>query len=79
MKKHMTPIELQEEGMRVLVRELGYVDAMRFMLQFRRGKGDYSKERHKLLKGVTIEDALRASERVIKDAKAAKTRRRRSA
>jgi hypothetical protein len=34
----MAAIELDEEGCVVLVRELGYADAMRSMLQFRRGK-----------------------------------------
>jgi len=36
----MTPIELQQRGMEILIRELGYADAMRFMLQFTRGRGD---------------------------------------
>ncbi len=30
----MTPIELQQRGMEILIRELGYADASRFILQF---------------------------------------------
>jgi hypothetical protein len=36
---------LHEEATAVLVRELGVIDTIRFLLQFRSGTGDYSKER----------------------------------
>ena len=76
MKKYLTPFELQHRGMDILVRELGYEEAMRFMLQFSRGKGDYTKERRKMLAGLTLAELLESSARSVKAAKAARTRRR---
>jgi len=58
----MTPFELQRRGMKVLIRGLGYADATRFMLQFSRGKDDYTKERRRLLVGVRLSDLLDATE-----------------
>ncbi|MCW5776672.1 MAG: hypothetical protein KIS87_09560 [Phycisphaeraceae bacterium] len=66
----MTPFELQRRGMEVLIRELGYADATRFMLQFSKGKGDYTKERRKLLAGVTLNDLLEATEARLSSARA---------
>jgi hypothetical protein len=39
------PAELRRRGVEVLVRELGYADAMRFLQQFGAGGGDYTAER----------------------------------
>ena len=63
MTTPLTPEELRARGMEVLVRELGYADALRFMLQFTSGRGDYTKERGQLLAGVTLEVLLRAADR----------------
>jgi hypothetical protein len=62
----VTPIELQQRGMEILVRELGYADAVRFMLQFSQGRGDYTKHRRRLLRDAELEELLKASERRIK-------------
>ena len=40
--------ELRRRGIEVLVRELGYADAMRFLQQFGTGSGDYTAERDRL-------------------------------
>lgn len=45
----MTPNELRQAGLDVLVRELGPVGMVRFIQQFERGKGDYTRERHQWL------------------------------
>ena len=74
----MTPFEVQQRGMAALIHELGYAGAVRFMLQFRRGKGNYTKERRTLLAGVSVEDALKAVDEVVSRAKT-RSRRRRSA
>lgn len=42
------PAELRRRGIEVLVRELGYADAMRFLQQFGSGRGDYTAERDRL-------------------------------
>lgn len=72
----MTPYDLQVKGMKVLVRELGYEHAMRFMLQFRGGKGDYTKERKSMLKDLTMDDLLTQSRAIMR--KAVKQGRKRS-
>jgi hypothetical protein len=43
------PAELRRIGLQVLVRELGYVNAMRFLLQYETGQGDYTLQRHQVL------------------------------
>jgi hypothetical protein len=64
----MTPIELQERGMAILVRELGYADAVRFILQFSRGRGDYTRRRRRLLANVGLDELLWASANRVKEA-----------
>ena len=51
--------EITEEGIRLLVREMGAADAARFISQFTTGFGDHTKERKELFKGLTIEDVVR--------------------
>ena len=64
----MTPItgpaELRRRGLEVLVRELGYVDAMRFLLQYEAGQGDYTRERRQLLPPWTVEELVREADRL---------------
>lgn len=79
MSKHLTPFELQQKGMEILVRELGHAEALRFMLQFRKGAGDYTKDRKAILAGANLEGLLESSARRVKTTKAASTSRRRSA
>ena len=52
------PAELRRQGLEILVRELGYVDAMRFILQYETGQGDYTKDRHDFLPDWTVEEAV---------------------
>lgn len=79
MSGYLTPIELQRRGMQVLVRELGYPDAVRFMLQFRRGAGDYSKDRKRLLGAVTFDELVAGGQRLVAEKRARGARRRKSA
>jgi hypothetical protein len=37
--------ELSEEATTILIREMGVVDALRFLSQTRPGRGDYTKDR----------------------------------
>lgn len=52
----MTPIELRQKGYSALVKELGQVDAIRFLQDAGWGFGDYTKERQQSLKNVTRSD-----------------------
>ena len=51
----LTLPEIRQKGWYVLVKELGYAGATKFMLMFESGRGDYVKDRKELLKDVTIE------------------------
>jgi hypothetical protein len=52
----MTPIELRQRGYQALIKELGQVDAIRFLQDVGWGFGDYTKERQQSLKNVTRVD-----------------------
>jgi hypothetical protein len=56
--------------LQILIRELGYGDAMRFMLQFGTGRpgGDYTRERHEFLPDWTPQQFIDESERLIRKA-----------
>ncbi len=43
------PQELREQGFVALVSGLGWANAVRFLQQYERGRGDYSRERDQLL------------------------------
>jgi len=77
MKPIITDRQLETEAIRILVRELGYGPAMRFMLHYREGKGDYTKERRKLLKDVTLDQIFANAKQY--EAKTPKPKKRRSA
>ena len=50
--------EINEQAIRILVREMGAADAARFISQFTMGSGDYTEERKALFKGLTVEEVV---------------------
>jgi hypothetical protein len=57
MTAHLDPIaQVTERATDALVRELGVVDAMRFLGQFRAGSGDYTAQRQSLLPGASVQE-----------------------
>lgn len=58
------PAELRRRGLEILIREMGYADAMRFMLQFETGQGDYTRDRQQMLPKWSMEEMLREAERL---------------
>lgn len=54
----MTAEQIRLRGLEVLARELGPAGLIRFLQQFETGYGDYSKERHDLLAGHTVDDVI---------------------
>lgn len=54
----MTPQEVRIRGFKALKRELGVVSAFRFMHQYERGEGDYSKERHALIDELDLDTIM---------------------
>ena len=60
-----SPGELRDRGFRALIRELGYADALRFLLQYESGYGNYTEERRTILPRVTAEDLTREAEALL--------------
>ena len=55
----MTPSEVRTRGYQALKRELGPVGLLKFMHQFERGHGDYSRERHALVDRLSLDTILK--------------------
>ena len=58
----MSLYEIRMEGWKALSERLGPAGAMRFMMQYDPGRGDYSKERHELFDGLTMDELLKTIE-----------------
>ena len=58
----MSLYQIRMEGWKALTERLGPAGAMRFMMQYDPGHGDYSKERHDIFAGLTLDDLLDAVE-----------------
>jgi hypothetical protein len=57
MSAHLDPIaQVTQRAHDALVRELGVVDAMRFLGQFRAGSGDYAAQRQNLCDGTAVRE-----------------------
>jgi hypothetical protein len=57
----MSLYQIRMEGWQALTERLGPGGAMRFMMQYDPGYGDYSKERHQIFADLTIEEVLDAT------------------
>ena len=51
----LAPDEVRVRGVRALRRELGPAGMVQFMQQFTHGRGDYTKERHRILDKFTVD------------------------
>ena len=56
---NMSAYEIRIEGWRALTERLGVSGAIRFLMQYDPGHGDYTKERAAIFADVTLEEALR--------------------
>lgn len=54
--EYLTLHEIRTIGFEALLRELGPAGAIRFLQQYETGRGDYSRDRHKFLPKVSIEE-----------------------
>ena len=59
----MSLYQIRMEGWKALTERLGPAGAMRFMMQYDPGLGDYSKERREIFAALTLDDLLEAVER----------------
>jgi len=53
-------VEITKEALKVLNKEMGIVDTVRFINQFTTGYGDYTQDRQQLFKGMTLADIISA-------------------
>lgn len=51
--------ELNKRVEAALIKEIGVVDTLRFLSQFRAGTGDYTAERKQLFEGMSVKDIVR--------------------
>ncbi len=59
MSTHIPSLsELNQHVTDALIREIGVVDTIRFLNQFRTGHGDYTTERQKLFQGMAATDII---------------------
>jgi hypothetical protein len=59
MTTHVQPIsEVTQRGTDALIREIGVVDTIRFLNQFRAGSGNYTIDRDKLFEGLSVKDIV---------------------
>ncbi len=65
MKPITNPTELRRVGLETLIREMGYVNAMRFMLQYETGHGDYTRERDQLLPDWSLDEMIREVDKLV--------------
>ncbi len=50
--------EITQEALKVLYKEIGIVDTMRFVSQFTTGYGNYTEEREQLFADMTLDDMI---------------------
>ena len=65
MTPMQSPVELRRRGLEILIREMGYADAMRFLLQYESGQGDYTRERQAIIPKWTDEELLREADKLV--------------
>ncbi len=62
-------VEINQRAISLLYKELGVVDAVRFLKQFTQGFGDYTKEREILFANKSVQDIVNEIEKMRKAAK----------
>ncbi len=62
-------IEINQQAIRLLYKELGAVDAVRFLKQFTQGFGDYTKEREVIFANKSVQDIVSEIEKMKKATK----------
>lgn len=60
MSNSMSLYQIRREGWQALTERLGPAGAMRFMMQYDAGYGDYTEERRHLFADLTIDEAIEA-------------------
>jgi hypothetical protein len=62
-------VEINQQAIRLLYKELGVVDAVRFLRQFTPGYGNYTQEREELFSNKSLDEFVNEIEKRRKTAK----------
>jgi hypothetical protein len=62
-KQTLSLKQIREVGLEALTKALGPVGMVRFLQQFERGTGDYTKNREKWLRGISLQGILKEIKR----------------
>ena len=54
----LTPSEVRKAGWEALTEKLGPISALKFILDYDRGKGNYAELRQKIFKGKTVKSII---------------------
>lgn len=60
--EEMTDEQFEQHTLELLQKELGPYGMARFLRTYRSGSSDYTRDRHKRLKGITVEQILQESQ-----------------
>lgn len=60
--EQMTDEEFERYALGILHREMGVYGLARFLRVYRAGSGDYTRDRHQWLQGITVQDIVREFE-----------------
>jgi len=52
-------IEIYKKGYKILAKELGVTDFIRFVQELEKGQGDYTKDRHKWQDKYSVEEIIK--------------------
>ncbi len=63
-QKSLSGSALRDAGWNVLIKNMGLVNATRFILQYESGYGDYTKIKKQLFKGKSVSDICKEIERL---------------
>ena len=59
MKTELKPlIEITQDALHVLYKEIGVVNTLRFINQYTMGYGNYTEEREKLFEGMSLDEVI---------------------
>jgi len=54
--EYHTNIDIQKRAFRILLKEMGLAETLRFTMSYERGSGDYAKERSRYFKDATVDE-----------------------
>ena len=54
--QYHTDMEIQKRAFRILLKEMGLAETLRFYMSYERGRGDYAKDRFQYFKDNTVDE-----------------------